>query len=142
MQKEIAELRRESADRRVAARTALAEATAAKNRVADLEPYESAVHSEVETLKNDLGDRGAVVDGLTPTQALRVLRTLKAAAAGPGAARSTTAGNPAPASTGQPDVSRMSQEEVRQYMRDLPIDQVRQLAEQHGMAVRRRNVFG
>jgi len=142
LQKEIADLRREAADRRIAARTAEAEAAAAKNRVADLEPYEAAAREEMESLRHDLGDKARVVDGLTQAQALRVLRTLKAAAQGPAAAHLTTAGNPAPASAGQPDVSRMNPQDLRQYIHELPIAEVRKLAEQHGLAAQGRNVFG
>jgi len=142
LRKEITDLRHEAAERRIAARNAEAEAAAAKLRVADLEPYESAARDEAESLKRDLGDRAAVVEGLTPAQALRVLRTIKAAAAGPGAVRNTTSGYPPPVAASQPDLSRMTPDDLRQYMQSLPIDQVRTLAEQHGVSARRRNVFG
>lgn len=80
-------------------------------REAELAGYEGVVASEVSQLRERLGPRAAIADGLSPAQGLRVLRALAEATAGPGAAPAAPTTAPVPV---QPtlDVSKMSKDEL------------------------------
>jgi hypothetical protein len=69
-----------------------------KARIAEFEPYAQTVKGEVDALRQQLGDKAPPTDGLSDAAAYRILKHTASlvASAGPGAARTTTAGNPAP----------------------------------------------
>jgi hypothetical protein len=115
-----------------AAEKARAEAAEKSKRVTELEAYEATVKSEVESLVKELGNDAVLVAGLTPAQALPILRKLKANAAGPGAAPRTTAGNPPPPPN-TPDLSKMTPEQLRDHIAGLTPDaRAKLLQEQTG----------
>lgn len=107
------------------------EALAAKATKADA--YESVFTSEVETLKKQLGDKAPPLDGVPLAQQLPILKQIAALAAGPGPVRTPTAGQPA---THQPapDLSRMSEEQKREYVRGMSPEQLRAHLASQGLA--------
>ena len=104
-----------------AEKVARAEADSFKAKAIELEPYRATVSAEVEALKTKLGDKAALVASLSPAQALPILRELagQAAAAGPGAARVSTNGQPAATAQTKP-LEMMTQDEVDAHLRTLP----------------------
>lgn len=111
-------------------------------RIAELEPFEQSIKAECTALRTELGDKAKLVEKLPDAQALPILRELKAAAAGPGAAGGTTAGAPRSAAADKlPDFTGMSQEQIQNEIRKLPADQRQKLIDQYFPKAGPRNSF-
>jgi hypothetical protein len=114
------------------------EALAAK--AANADRFEGVVKAEVDALEKSLGDRAKAVAHLPLADRLPILKEFQALAAGPGAAKSSTA---APPAGHAPSINwnALAPEQAKEEFRKLTPEQRRKVAEQLGITHKSGTVF-